>query len=302
MRIKAHCYLENAKISKHIFFTLDKTEVNVYNSKVGENGEGLCLEISQPVDVSELAVEPKEEQDEKGEFIEKRLKKYKYILQEAADVVEGTLSVNYFSSVPRFDTDRVVVNVIAENDEERKLISDGKVTGGFGNVFTGRKLPIFEINNDLFKDVDIKKNHLAALSIFAEAVRAKTSNDEERSFFLFFRILEGYLGDGTPRLEKAIKRNKKEFEAHLPFNRTELMNGLDKSLSVLHFALKNKKGSEGVIADLVLLRHKLTHFDEKNSERHYAPEMRFELGKVNMALLEICLKLIRQKLAQDVQL
>ena len=295
MHVTAHCFLKKAKIDKlPIRFNFRDMEVKIDKSSIPED-DGLILETKQKVDVKELMIDPSEK-DEKGEFIGKRLKKYKAELHELATLIEGIFSVNYMvSSMPRFETHRVTVNVFPENEEERKMIGEGKVTGGFGDITTPEKHPEFSWKDNLFGNIEKIAQHLPALSFITQAIRSQYRKDEEIAFFLYFRIIEGYFGDGTPQIEKALLQNKEELKKYLP-PKEDFKNALQNILKILNLPSRAETNYEGIISDLVLLRHKLVHFDEANAERYFSPKLKFELSSINKHLRLATTLIIRDKI------
>jgi hypothetical protein len=297
MYIKAHCFLEKARIDKTpIFFEFAEAKVRLINtSKMGDTEEGMEIEITQKVSPEELKVS-KEEMDEKGFFIAKRLKKYRAKLQEVAFLIEGILAVKYNINVPPFNTSKIMVNVYPENEKERKMLESGEITRGFGDVFVPEKKIEFKWNNDILGDINLARRHLPALSFFAQALRSQERGDQEIAFFLFFRILEGYFGDGSGKNEECFIRNKDKLSKYLKYDE-KIKNAFKKILQeILQLPSKADRGFEGLLSDLVLLRHKLTHFDAQHSDRYFSPDLRFELDIINKYLRIATLLLIREKI------
>mgnify|MGYP001283788848 CR=1 FL=1 len=297
MYVKAHCFLENARIDKvPIFFNFGDTTVQITNTpKRGETDEGMEIEITQKIEPTEIQVS-KDEMDEKGFFIAQRLKKYKSKLQEVAFLIEGLLSVKYNVKVPPFNTGKVMVNVYPESEEERKMLNEGIVSRGFGDIFTPEKKIEFQWKDDVMGDINLARQHLPALSFFAQALRSQERGDQEIAFFLFFRILEGYFGDGSGHSEKSFIQNKNELSKYLKYD-DRIKSAFKKILQeILKLPSKSKDNFEGLLSDIVLLRHKLTHFDANHSDRYFSPDLRFELDIINKYLRIATLLLIRNKI------
>ena len=62
---------------------------------------------------------------------------------------------------------------------------------------------------------------------------------------------------------------------------------------------RSHENYDGIIKDLVLIRHKLTHFNEENSDRHYNPNLKFELAPINFYLRKACVLILRDRIGVD---
>ncbi len=287
MYITTHCYLEGAKIkSSPIKFKLKNREVVVKNiPEMGSTKEGMQIEIKLPVDIKELKI-PNEVMDKKGKFIDKRLTRFKSMLQETSFLLEGLLSIYFNVKIPAFNTGKVVVNVYAENKEEANMLKEGTVTGGFGDVFYSEKKFIFPLDKHILSKAEIALSHLPSLSFFTQARRSFESGNHEIAFYLYFKIIEGYFGDGTPKIQNALLENKKQIAKYIKIDQqltTALKKILNELLS-LPSESANSNTIEAVIKDLVLIRHKLNHFSINNSEKYFHPELRFHLEQINRYL------------------
>ena len=148
MQIEFHCFGSGAKIDPTaISFPFKDMLLSVSNDK-RDNDEILMLKLSKKISPEELSVEG-EIRDEQGQFIEKRMRPYKELLTEGANLIEGLFSIFYLATPPKFDTDKILVNVITENVEEEELIKSGKITGGFGNIFQQLRKPLYQVNESL---------------------------------------------------------------------------------------------------------------------------------------------------------
>ena len=216
---------------------------------------------------------------------------YKASLTEAAQLIEGLFSIYYNAAPPKFETDRIIANVLPETPEEEDLIKSGQVTAGFGNIMQ----PISNIEYAL-KDnlIDVSKEaikHLPALSFLAQAIRSQESNDQEVSFFLYFRIIEGYFSDGANDVERALLKNAADISKYINYNQ-ETIGATEAILKQLNFSAKSLINFEGLISDIVLIRHKLTHFSKTNAERHSRTSIKFDLNILNFHLKIACIKLL----------
>ena len=297
MYLTAHCFAKKIKIDKSpIFFKFDDTEVKLAISLIKED-EGLILEIKQKVDPKDLMFD-KDKIDPEGKYIEKRLKPYRSKLHEIATLVEGLLSFNYIGVVPPFETHKIMVSVYLENEEERKMIEEEKISRGFGDVITSPKYPFYQIKDNLFSNIEFAKKNLPALSFLTQAIQSQDRKDEEIAFFLYFKIIEGYFGDGTPHTEQSLLKNKTILQKYLKPH-DKLAQTLERVLTILKLPSRAKENYEGIISDLVLLRHKLTHFSDENPERYFHPDLKFELDLLNKYLRFVCMHIIRSKISID---
>ena len=299
MIAKAHCFTKNVKIDKlPISFKFGDVAVLIHESTNKKEEGGLILEISQKVDPATLLVKP-EEQDPQGKFIEKRLKPYKIKLNEVASLLEGLLSIFYLGTPPSFDTHKVMVNIEPESPEEEKMIQEERVSRGFGDVLHQEQYPLYTWSEQILPNIEVGKKHIPALSFLAQAIRSQARKDEEVAFFLYFRVIEGYLGDGSERLQDALLYRANELKKYLSDStslkdafKTILVNGLSLSSH-------SHENYDGMIKDLVLIRHKLIHFNEEYSDRHYNPNLKFELAPINFYLRKACVLILRDKIGVD---
>ena len=70
-------------------------------------------------------------------------------------------------------------------------------------------------------------------------------------------------------------------------------------LSELGMISKSHLNYEGLISDIVLIRHKLTHFSSTNAKTHHTPKIIFELVTVNSYLHQACFNLLRNKVYES---
>ena len=272
-------------------FNLGDTSVRVMNTSLGEESV-LMLEIREPVDANQLEI-PADQRDSAGKFLQPLLRKYQAKLHEAASLLEGLITVSFKleQPLPVFNVREISVNVSAETPEEQKLLDEGTVSRGFGHIHQPPKKIEIPWREDLLADLDTLKDQIPALSLLAQAVRSRGRGDEELAFVLFFKIIEGYFGDGTPRVKEALLRNAAGLATHLRYE-SELITAVTDALSVLRLPTRASNNFEGLITDLVLLRHKLAHFDAENAHRYFHPSLRFHLKEMNTYLLVASMKLI----------
>ena len=294
MKITAHCFVYNVKIEPlPIQFKFHEYDLSITYSK-HEDKEGLMLEVEKSITPDEISTDG-EIQDEQGLFIEKRMRPYKEVLMEGAQLIEGFLAITYREAPPKFDTDRVVVNVIAENAEETELIKSGKVTGGFGNIMQPVRFPVYTWSQKIPPVIDKALDHIPAFSFLAQAVRSQERNDQEVAFFLYFRIVDGYFSDGVSEVEGALLKKSTELSKYIKYT-TEVIEATESILSELGLKSKSRINFEGLISDIVLIRHKLTHFSESNAHRHHKTGIIYDLNILNFYLRKACVLVLWDKL------
>lgn len=258
--------------------------------------EGLILEIGRKVTIEELTP-PNEIRDEMGAFIEKRMRPYKEILTEVSQLMEGFFSIMFRGMVPpKFDPDRAVVNVLAENAEEQEMLTSGKVTRGFGSVFSEPPKPLYQWSDGITASIPKASKHLPAFSFIAQAIRSQERNDQEVAFFLYFRIIDGYFADGAKDVEKALLARAEDLKKYLPYSEEKLREATRAILSALKLPSGSSKDFSGLISDIVLIRHKLIHFSTTNADRHHATGIKYDLNILNHYLRRACVLVVRDQM------
>lgn len=293
MRINAHCFAENVRIENlPVRFVYKDLDVTIsYNRR--NQTDGLMLHISRPLIPGELTVTVSQ-QDEKGDFVAKQLQPFTELLTEIAILLEGLLSIYYFASPPKFNSHELMVNIVGEDEAEQGLIDSGEISGGFGVVLSSSEPNTYEWTDDIVTALPTAVPHLPAFSFLAQAIRCQMRHDDEVAFFLFFRILDGYFADGQSQVQKYLLKQKADLEAIIPYD-SELIQALANTLSQLNLTSKSQQGFDGLLSDLVLIRHKLIHFSERRSSSHFQIAINFELAVINSYLRLACMKLLREK-------
>lgn len=297
MKVSVHCFAYNARMQpSSIRFVYKDMEVSLSEGKSrdGKDKYDLTLDVTLPIDIETIRVRP-EEHDPEGKWLEQRLRPYKEIMEEVSHLVEGILALKYLSAAPKFETEKIVVNVIPETPEDRKLFENNEVSQGFGNVYTDPRLPLFTEAHKITEYVSGAEGHIPALSFLAQATRSFAENNHEVAFFLFFRIVEGYFSDGSKDLERALLDKQEYLKKYIPYE-DKLKSSLKTILEGLRLLSKSHINYSGLISDLVLIRHKLTHFSETNSTRHYQPSILFELDTVNRYMRITCMKILADRI------
>jgi hypothetical protein len=207
--------------------------------------------------------------------------------------LEGLITARFRleQPLPVFDVREINVNVSAETPAEQQLLDEGTASRGFGHIHQPPKKIEIPWRDDLLADVGTLKDQIPALSLLAQAVRSRNRGDEELAFALFFKIIEGYFGDGTPRVKEALLGRAAELETFVHYE-PELITAVSDALGVLQLPTKASQDFEGLLTDLVLLRHKLAHFNAENARRYFHPSLRFYLTEINAYLLRAAMKLI----------
>ena len=62
---------------------------------------------------------------------------------------------------------------------------------------------------------------------------------------------------------------------------------------------KSETDFKGLIKDIVLIRHKLTHFSSIKVKSHHSSNIKFELLTVNGYLYNCCFNLLREKIGNE---
>lgn len=295
MKIVAHCFAEKATITPNTF----SFPFNDYIATVFTIDSQLTLQVSKSLTSDELKpffhsiTTLAEVESIEGTF-DSKLRAYKIVLTEVAHLFEGLLALMYGTVPPHFDTGKIYVNLKAENDEEQSLLDTGTITRGAGFVLIPEKAN-YKIENDLHDLIGPATNHIAAFSFFSHALRSLKSNDNEVAFFLFFKIIDGYFSQGAKDVEKALLNKVDEIKEFLPYA-PKMRNALKVILSEMGLTSKCESGYEGLIKDLVLIRHKLIHFSSSKSKKHHNALIKIELLSVNNFLYSCCFNLLREKI------
>jgi hypothetical protein len=299
MKIVAHCFAQDASISP----TKIEFPFKEYNATIFTTESKLTLQVSKILTLDEIGpfvekvIRPGETHKVIEEKLESRLRPYKLVLTEAAQLFEGLLSLMYASIPPHFDTGRIYVNLYSETEDERQKLDEGTISRGGGYVMMSDKRN-YQIDNTIFDLIATSLNHLPAFSFFSHALRSLKSNDNEVAFFLFFRILDGYFSFGAKDVEKEFIKKEAELSKFIPYE-LKLINSLKAILKEMDLTSKSENDFQGLIKDLVHIRHKLTHFSSKKSHAHHSPNIKFELLTVNTYLYKCCFNLLREKIASE---
>jgi hypothetical protein len=297
MKVVAHCFADNSSIIPSPFETKYKGfDVSLFSLE-----KNLTLQVSKILTEDELSKfskkiihGPADIEDVQDQF-EAKLRPYKIVLTEVAQMFEGLLALMYNTVPPHFDTAKIWVNLHYETESERALLEDGSIMRGAGYVSMpeGKR---FQIDKSLVDLITPSINHLPAFSFFSQAVKSLNSNDNEVAFFLFFRILDGYFSYGAKDVRKELLKKESELKYYIPYE-TKLINSLATILTEMGLPTESKNDYKGLIADIVNVRHKLTHFSSTKASAHHTASIKLELLTVNSYLYECCFNLLRDKMS-----
>jgi hypothetical protein len=296
MRILIHCFAPNSQINPSRFsFSYQDWQVTIDNWMTREQK---CLKLVICKILSEAEIDHfrvNSDEEKRGEeYFHNRSRPYQEILVECAHLVEGLFSIFFHAGPPKFDTSRPITNLLADDEEEQLLLEGETITRGFG--FLGRmEQGPFNMDNSITDVINKASLHIPALSFFAQATRSHLDNDNEVAFFLFFRILDGYFSDGSKDILKMLIKNKVDLEKYIPATQ-----GLKRSLKTILIEMgishKCENDYEGVLSDIVMIRHKLTHFSSTKAKHHHSPKIKLDLSNVNSQLYKACFCLLRDKI------
>jgi hypothetical protein len=300
MKVKAHCIAENAAINpEFLIFKFKEFDALLYTMpgiKDKETKE-LTLELSRVLTMEEQATLTTKisAEDDPSVFFEKRSRPYNEALTEISHLIEGLFSILYAAAPPKFNSNKANVNFYGETEEEVELLRSDKVMRGFGVVTMPTVHPTYQIDDRIQELIEPSSEHLAALSFLANAIRAYYSNDNEIAFFLYFRIIEGYFSDGKSDVEKELLKKEVELKKYITYDQ-EIIENTRSILNALTLESKSNKNFAGLISDIVLIRHKLTHFSSTHSIKHHNAKIKFELSTLNGYMSFACINILRDQI------
>jgi hypothetical protein len=298
MKIVAHCFADNSSISPSPL----KIDFKGFNVSLFPVDQNLTLQASKILSEEELVQFSKkvshdtENVETAEDQLEEKLRPYKIILTEVAQLFEGLFALMYNSVPPHFDTSKTFVNLYAETEAERTFLDGGSVTRGAGYVIMPDR-KYYNIDNSLFDLIAPSINHLPAFSFYSQALKSLNNNDNEIAFFLFFRIIDGYFSFGAKDVRKELLKKETELKNYVPYE-PKLINSLSAILTEMGLPTESKNNFKGLIADIVNVRHKLTHFSSTKAKAHHTASIKLELATVNSYLCQCCFNLLRNKIAQ----
>ena len=298
MKIQAHCFAENSSITPNSF----KFKYKEYDVQLFSIEERLSLQLIKIATLQEIENLKRDKESDGlfGDQLESKMLPYKIALTEVAQLLEGLFSLMYFSVPPKFNTNTININLYSETEDEQKYLDDDTIPRFFGNVSMPTRKPPYQIHDSHIELIEPSLNHIPAFSFFSQATRSLENNDNEIAFFLYFRIIDGYFSDGASAVETALIKKAEELKKYIPYE-DNLKNSSNIILSELGLSSKSALNYEGLISDIVLIRHKLTHFSSTNSKRHHSPKITFELFTLNSYLHQCCFNLLRDKVYESSQ-
>lgn len=226
--------------------------------------------------------EDPDDREHKAQFekIQALTDRYRGELNEVATLVEGLVSTMSAKPFPSFLIQHVNVRLTPENPEEEKLIADEKVHHTFGDIGKSRENRFVTVGDadEMLRFSHRAEERLSALSIYTLAIGAEERFELEIAYLNFFRIIEGYLGGGTPRVEEALQKESARFVGLLKPDE-KFLKELRAVLSYLGLPSKTSSVTDapGIVSDLVLLRHKLAHYNLTHQDKHFYASMRLDL-------------------------
>ena len=300
MKVKAHCIAENAGINPELFkFKFKEFDAILYTLPGINDKETkeLTLELSRVLTLEDQAAlaTKMSAYDNPDVFFEKRLRPYNEALAEISHLIEGLFSILYAAAPPKFDSSKANVNFYGQTDEEIELLNSDKVMRGFGVVTMPTKHPTYQINEGIQELIEPGSMHLAALSFLANAIRAYCSNDNEVAFFLYFRIIDGYFADGKTYVLTELLKKEEELKKYITYDKPIIEN-TKSILNALTLESKSNENFAGLISDIVVIRHKLTHFSSTHSIMHHNAKIKFELSTLNGYMNLACVNILRDQI------
>ncbi len=296
MRVRVYCFLPNIKfdpVPKP--FKVKDGEAWIENDS---NGCSLTYETAANLDDFLHGPEDPNDHDHKIYFkkIGELLDKYRGDLNEIATVIEGLVSIMTIKPFPAFLLQHVNVRLHPESKEDQKLIKEEKVHHTFGDIGRSRGINLDTVGSaDEILKYSVKAgDRLSALSIYTLAARAEDRFELEIAYSNYFRIIEGYFGDGTQYIERSLKLKATEI-IKLIQPTEEFLAGLKSILSslTLKSVTNDINDVEGIVHDLVVLRHKLMHYNLANQDTHFYSSMRVDLKVILPNIHRAALMLIR---------
>lgn len=295
MTITIHCFAMDSIISPHQI----NFEYKGYNATIITTGGDLALQISKTLTSNELSMfktynDIEENSKDKLELI---LRPYKLIITEVAQLIEGIFSITYKNTPPNFETHRININLYPETNQEGIDLDNGNLLRGAGYVANQREKK-YILDNSINDLIEPSINHIPALSFFSNAVRSLDNNDHEVAFFLFFRIIDGYFSYGATKVEKELLKKEFELIKLIPYEEN-LINSARKILESMSIPSKSQKNFRGLITDIVMIRHKLTHYSSIKPQSHHNSTIKLELSTINKYLYSCCFNLLREKIGSE---
>ena len=292
MRLTVNCFARGLTIDKlPVIFSMGNRKIRVETIKSGDD-YFLWLSSTRRVDLSEITIG----KDDANTVASRLLAKCRVELNETALTLEGVLITHYFCSIPPFDISMSYILVKPDNKMEEALLKSGKVIAGGGSTEKKARQLLLRWRDDFDKKLSEANNSLYLISLLSNAFRAHDNGDQEVAFSLYFRILEAFFGDGSANLKTPFLNNKNKLSKYFRMDeriRKSLNKILKELLSLPSKCLDGKK--ESLIEDMLVLRHKMVHFDMKEVKKYYNPAVRIELALLNRYLKLACYLLIREK-------
>lgn len=296
MKLQAHCYLTGkVRFNKYLQFNYDGYEVSIRNAKIPnsekEDLEGLELNIQKDIDVETIKTTDKTHEQDSQKFQELvRAQVY-----EIATYIHGWLAVHYGKQLPRFDVLHLMVNYLAETEEEKASHKEGKTLQGHGDVHVINKPGVeFIIEDDTTKSLEEESSFSPLFRYFFYGLEANNNGDYEIAFTMLFRILEGLYGDGKTHLKGPFLKHQVDFEEILSKKtKSEICEDLQILITGLGLPYKtNADKTEELITNLIIYRHKMLHYELGNTTHMNPTITRPTIKRLNLNLLLVCQRAI----------
>ncbi|MCW3118683.1 MAG: hypothetical protein JWM28_2765 [Chitinophagaceae bacterium] len=100
--------------------------------------------------------------------------------------------------------------------------------------------------------------------------------------------------EGAKDVLKELKKNQRELGNYLKYDFVTVQI-LQSILSEIGRTSKADEGYEGLIEDIVMIRHQLTHFSAKKASSYHTPKLKLLLAQLNNILYNSCFWLLRNK-------
>lgn len=306
MRLNAHCFIDGVVFDPlptrfPICDGVAWISINHGPYKPGEKQEvlGSMLHYETSVDPNEFLRPEDHTSDHSIQFkkIGELLDKYRGIMYEIAATIEGLISISTIKPFPPFRIQQVMINLTADTPVEQEMIDKELISYTFGDVGVARDRQNIVVNeiDKMLAPIAAANDRLSALAIYTTGVRALERFDMEIAFSSFFRVVEGYLGDGTGKVEQALHKKEAEVISLLKIT-PDAFEALHRILTNLSLPITSKSISDGkgIISDIVLLRHKLMHYNLKQQNHHFYSAMRVDLKHLVNQLHRAAFFLIRE--------
>ncbi len=130
MKIVAHCFADNSSITPNplnIHFKGFNVSLFPFEQNLTLQASKILSEEEQLSFSKKIAYDTENVETVKDQ-LEGKLRPYKIILTEVAQLFEGLFALMYNSVPPHFDTSKTFINLYTETESERTMLEDGSIT------------------------------------------------------------------------------------------------------------------------------------------------------------------------------